>query len=95
MAQSARPVDLRLAIPSAAPYHEVAGELAGKFAEYSGADAGAAGRLAKAVEALAATLSTKAGDGSISLVMAAREREVVVVAECGARREQASCPLPA
>ena len=95
MAQSPRRVDLRLTIPAAGAYHAVAGELAGKFAEYSGADAAAAEQLAKAVEALAGTLGAAAPNGSIALVMEARERTMVVVAECGARREQATCPLPA
>jgi hypothetical protein len=88
-------VDLRLTIPAAAPYHAVAGEIAGKFAEYFGAEAGAAAQLARAVEALVDTLGTAAPNGSIALVMEAREREMVVVAESGARREQATCPLPA
>jgi hypothetical protein len=88
-------VDLRLTVPAAAPYHAVAGELAGKFAEYFGADAGAAAQLAKAVEALVDALGATAPNGSIALVMEAREREMVVVAESGARREEATCPLPA
>jgi hypothetical protein len=88
-------VDLRLTIPAAGPYHAVAGELAGKFAEFSGADSAAAATLAKAVEALADRLGASAPNSSIALVMEARERELVVVAESGARREQATCPLPA
>ena len=46
MAESPRRVDLRLTIPAAAPYLAVAVELAGRFAEYSGAagDAARAGR---------------------------------------------------
>ena len=95
MPPSPRPVDLRLTIPAVAPYHAVAGELAGKFAEYSGADAAAAATLAKAVEALANRLGSSTPNGSIALVMAVRERELVVVAESGAGRDQATCPLPA
>ncbi len=95
MAPPPRRVDLRLTIPAAAPYHQVAGELAGRFAEYSGAGAGPAGELAKVVETLAGSLVAAAPDGSIALVMEARDGELVVLAECGARREQATCPLPA
>ena len=95
MAQSPRRVDLWLTIPAAAPYHAVAGELAGKFAEYSGAETGAAEQLAKAVESLTGTLGAGAPDGSIALTMEARERELVVIAESGTRTEQATCPLPA
>ena len=95
MPPSPRTVDLRLTIPAAAPYHSVAGELAAKFAEYSGAEAGAAAALGKAVEALTDNLGATAPNGSIALVMEAREREMVVVAESGARREEATCPLPA
>ena len=88
-------IDLRLTIPAAAPYHVVAGELARRFAEYSGAAAGAAAKLARAVESLVGTLGTGAPDGSIALTMEAREGELVVIASAGARTEQASCPLPA
>jgi len=95
MPPSPRPVDLRLSIPAVAPYHAVAGELAGKFAEYSGADAAAAATLAKAVEALTDRLGSSAANGSIALVMEVRDRELVVVAESGAGRDQATCPLPA
>jgi hypothetical protein len=95
MPPSPRPADLRLTIPASAPYHAVAGELAGKFAEYSGADAAAAATLAKAVEALTDRLGTGAPNGSIALVMEPRDREMVVLAESGSRREQVSCPLPA
>jgi hypothetical protein len=95
MPPSPRTVDLRLTIPAAAPYHAVAGELARRFAEYSGADAGAAAEFAKTVEALTDTLGATALNGSIALVMEVREREMVVVAQSGARREEAACPLPA
>ena len=95
MPPSPRPVDLRLTIPAAAPYHAVAGELAGKFAEYSGADAAAAAAFAKRVETLTDELGATSPNGSIALVMEVREREMVVVAQSGARREEAACPLPA
>ena len=36
MAESARRVDLRLTISAGSPYRELAGELAGKLAEYAG-----------------------------------------------------------
>jgi hypothetical protein len=95
MPPSPRPADLRLTIPATVPYHALAGELAGKFAEYSGADSAAAATLASTVEALTDRLGATAPNGSIALVMEARERELVVVAESGSRREQTSCPLPA
>ena len=95
MAQSPRPVDLRLTIPAGAPYHVVAGELAGKFAEYSGLDAEAAGRFATQIEELTATLGAGAPDESIALEMQARERELTVTATAGTRREQATQRLPA
>jgi hypothetical protein len=86
-------VDLRLTIPAAAPYHAIAGELAGKFAEYSGAAAGAAKHLARTIESLAGTLGASDSDGSIDLTMEARERELIVVATAGGRTEQVTCPL--
>lgn len=95
MAPEPRCVDLRLSIPAAAPFHAVAGELAGKFAEYSGAVAGAAEQLAKAVESLAWTLGAGVNDGSIAMTMEVRGGQLVVVASAGTRTEQATCPLPA
>jgi hypothetical protein len=95
MVESPRRLDLRLTIPAAAPYHAVASELAARFAEYSGADAAAAKRLASAVQSLTGGLVDGAADGSISLTMEVRERELVVTAQSGARKERATCPLPA
>jgi hypothetical protein len=90
MATSPRRVDLRLTIPAGAPFHEVAGELAEKFAEYGGADAEAARGLARAVQASIA----KARPGaSIDLVMAAHERELVVTLNAGST-QKLTCPLP-
>jgi hypothetical protein len=88
-------IDLRLTIPAASPYHAIAAELARKFAEYSGAPAGAAEQLARAVESLAGRLGAAAANGSIALTMEAREGELVVVASAGSRTEQATCPLSA
>jgi hypothetical protein len=95
MPPSPRPAALRLTIPAAAPFHEVAGELAGKFAEYSGADADAAATLGRAVEAMADRLGAAAANGSIALLMEARGRKMVVEADSGGRREHVTCPLPA
>ena len=95
MPPSPRSVDLRLTIPASPPFHAVAGELAGKFAEYNGAEAEAAAEFAKTVEKLTDDLCAAAPNGSIALVMEVREREMVVVADTGARREEAACPLPA
>lgn len=88
-------MDLRLTISAGEPYHAVAGELAGKFAEYSGAGPVAAGEFAKQIEGLAAKLGAGSPDESIALVMEARERELTVAATSGRRREKATCPLPA
>jgi hypothetical protein len=94
MAQSPRRVDLRLTIPAGAPYHPVAGELAGKFAEYAGAGADAAHTLARAVEASLAHFAHAASAASIDLEMSARERELVITAHSGSTTKRATCPLP-
>ena len=44
---------------------------------------------------LACVGGSSAANGSIALVMEVRDRELVVVAESGAGRDQATCPLPA
>ena len=86
MAESPRPADVRLTIPADAPYPELAGELAAKFAEYSGANPDAAGHLAAAVQALA----TRLGNGhDVTFTLEVVDRQVRVTAVAGGRREQA------
>jgi hypothetical protein len=90
MAESPRAVDVRLTIPGDAPYPDLAGDLAAKFAQYSGATADAAGRLSAGVRALAA----KIGSGrDVTLTLEAGEREVRVTAAAGDRREHAVFPF--
>jgi hypothetical protein len=93
MVPTPRRVDLRLTIPSDATYHQVAGEIAGKFAEYSGAETDAAENLARAVEVMTAQVAGERANGSIALVMEARTGELTVTAESGSAREQATIPL--
>lgn len=86
MSESPRPADVRLTIPANAPYPELAGALAAKFAEFSGANPDAARRLAAAVQALA----TKLGNGhDVTFTLEAVGRQVRVTAAAGERREQA------
>ena len=94
MAESLRRLGLRLTIPAAAPYHAVAGEVAGKFAEYSGADAAVADRLAKAVKEMTAKMSDGGLQNSIDLAMKACGAELRVDAVSGSNTDRATCPLP-
>jgi len=90
MAESPRSAGVRLTIPADAPYPELAGELAAKFAEYAGAPAEAAKRLAAAVQALA----MKMGNGrDVTLTLEARDRQLHVTAAAGDRREHAKFSL--
>ncbi len=83
-------MDVRLTIPAAGPYPDLAGDLAAKFAEYSGATPDAAGRCSAGVRALA----VKIGNGhDVTLTLEAGEREVRVTAAAADRREQAVFPL--
>jgi hypothetical protein len=93
MAHTPREADLRLTIPADASYHSLAGEVAEKFAEYSGAGAAAAANLARAVEVLAAQLAADGADASIALTMEARNGTLTVTAESGSTRERATIPL--
>jgi hypothetical protein len=95
MAESPRPADVRLTIPVGAPYPELAGEVAAKFAENAGARADAARRLAASVQALAMKLGNgRAGPGEhVTLTLEARDRRVHVTACAGDRREQADFSL--
>ena len=90
MAESPRPADVRLTIPARAPYPELAGEVAAKFAEYAGAPRDAARQLAARVQALA----TKLGNGrDVTLTLEARDRQLRVTAAAGDRREHADFSL--
>jgi hypothetical protein len=97
MAQPPRRVDLRLTIPATAPFDGVASELAGKFAEYAGAGAAAAARLRKDVDAAIAPFIAVGAAGaapSIDLDLRARDGELVVTTQAGAKTTRTSCPLP-
>ena len=86
--------DVRLTIPAAGPYRALAGELAARFAQYSGSNAGAASQLRKAVERLAAAVTNGgAPDASIDFDMTADDRLVTVRASSGSRSDEATCPL--
>jgi len=90
MAESPPPADVRLTIPAGAPYPELAGEVAAKFAEYAGAQPDAAKRLAETVRSLA----MKLGNGrDVTLTLEARERRLRVTAAAGDRREHADFSL--
>jgi hypothetical protein len=93
MPQSPGGVDLRLTIPAGAPYHAVAAELAGKFAEYAGAAPDAAGGLAREIEASLVTIAEASPDASVQLELLSQERELVVTLNTGATRKL-TCPLP-
>jgi hypothetical protein len=86
--------DVRLTIPAASPYRALAGELAARFAEYSGSNAGAASQLRKAVERLAAAVTNGgAPDASIDFAMTADDRLVTVRASSGSRSDEATCRI--
>jgi hypothetical protein len=93
MPPSSRRVDLRLTVPVGAPYDAVAAELAGKFAEYAGADAGAAQDLAREVAASIGAIAASSPHASVKLEMLAHERELVVTVNSGSTRKL-TCPLP-
>jgi len=77
MAESPRRLDLRLTISAAAPYRDIAVELATKFAEYAGASKAAAADVSKAVaSAMAPTTSPRA---AVELVLSATDEGDVTV----------------
>ena len=94
MAESPRRVDLQLTIPAAAPFVAVAVELAGRFAEYSGAAAEAARALSLDLEAAIAPVAAAQPDKPIDLEMSAQGRELVVTAQAGSTTTRATCALP-
>ena len=94
MAESPRRVDLRLTIPPASPFRELAVELTEKFAEYVGAPAAAATELAHAVERSIQGMADSSPSASINLEMTTQDRELVVTANSGQTTRRTTCPLP-
>ena len=90
MAESPRPADVRLTIPANEPYPELAGEVAAKLAEYAGAHADVAKRLAATVQALAMKLGNST---DVTLTLEARDRRIRVTASAGDRREHTDFSL--
>ena len=92
MAESPRRVDLRLTIPTAAPFAGVAGEVASRFAAYSGASQGDAEGVRRAVDA-AASRARGASADSITFDLTADERDLTVESDVAGRTERITCPL--
>jgi hypothetical protein len=93
MPPSPRRVDLRLTTPASPPFDAVAAELAAKFAEYAGAEAGAAQDLAREVESSIGAIASASPHASVQLEMLAHERELVVTVNSGSTKKL-TCPLP-
>ena len=78
MAESPRRLDLRLTVSCAAPYRDIAVELAVKFAEYAGASQAAAQAVSKTVAA--AVAANNGASAPIDLRLSAVDGEVTVTA---------------
>ena len=94
MAEPPRRVDLRLTIPTAAPYRNVAVEITEKFAEYAGAKTAAAKAFAASIGEAIAPAADAQPDKPIDLEMSAQDHELVVTANSGTTTKRATCPLP-
>lgn len=81
MAESPRRVDLRLTIPAKAPFHELALDVAAKFAEY----AGMSSQRIAAVHAAVQAALTDTGD-DIDIEMTTRDGELIVTTNPSHRR---------
>lgn len=95
MAESPRRrVDLRLTIPTGALFVGVAGEVAARFAAYSGASQGDADAVRRAVDAATARARGASAD-SITFDLSVREDEqdLAIESEIGGETERITCPL--
>jgi hypothetical protein len=92
MAESPRRVDLRLTIPASAPYAGLAGEIAGRFAEYSGASGHDAAQLRGEIEAMLKDLGGRGGD-AVEFEMAVENETLHITAKAGTRMERTTCAL--
>ena len=93
MAESSRKVDLRLTIPTAATYAGLAGDITGRFAEYSGASAPDAAELRRAVDH-AVSHARGASVDSITFEVLVNEQDLQVVSDAAGRIERITCRLP-
>ena len=91
MAESPRRLELRLTISGAAPYRDLAVELAMKFAQYAGASQRSMSDLSKAVST---ALVQTTPDASIDIELSAEGTELVVTTSSGSSTERATFPLP-
>lgn len=92
MPESPRRADLRLTVPTAAPFAGVAGEVASRFAAYSGASESDADALRRAVDATASRARGVSAD-SITFDLLVEEQDLTVESEFAGRTERLSCPL--
>lgn len=92
MSQPPRRADLRLTIPASAPYAGLAGEIARRFAEYSGASEADATRLRAEIDALLKDLGGRNGD-AVDFEMTADNGTLHISARSGARVERTTCTL--
>jgi hypothetical protein len=88
-----RRVDLRLTIPTAAPFAGVAGEVASRFAAYSGASERDADAVRRAVDAATSRARGSAAE-SITFDLSVSEEDLTVESEIAGRTERITCPLP-
>ena len=87
-----RRVDLRLTIPTAAPFAGVAGDVASRFAAYSGASEGDADALRREVDAAASRARGSSAE-SITFDLSVSDEDLTVESEVGGRTERITCPL--
>lgn len=92
MAESPRRVDLQLTIPTAAPYADIAGEIASRFASYSGASRADAAAIGRAVDAVATRARAAAAD-SITFDLSVTDQDLTVDSNVAGRTERLSYSL--
>jgi hypothetical protein len=92
MAESPRRADLRLTIPASPPYAGLAGEVALRFAEYSGASRTDASQLRDEIDALLKALGARNGE-AVELEMTAENGTLHVSAAAGGRVQRTTCTL--
>ncbi len=92
MAESPRRLDLRLTIPAASPFRELAAELVVKFAEYAGATTAAAKTLVREIETTIDRVPSDAA--TVDFEVSAQDQELVVTTTAGNTTKRTTCRLP-
>ena len=93
MPEQQGPLVLRLSIPGAGDMQAIAGDLAGKLAQYSGGAPGVDATLAAAATRLVGEVGGADGERDITLEYCCENGQATITARCGSKVSEVRLPL--